>query len=82
MSDKEKSEVNPYEFLTALVVDDHQPMATTIKSMLIALGFKRIFIAPNGIEAIKILRHHDCDLIISDWNMPQMNGLETVTSYS
>ena len=44
--------------------------------MLITLGFKRVSIAPNGIEALKIIRGHNCDLIISDWNMPQMNGLQ------
>jgi len=59
-----------------LVVDDFDAMRTTIKNNLIAMGFEQISLASNGSEAIKILEAKPIDCIISDWNMPVLNGME------
>jgi CheY-like chemotaxis protein len=67
---------NGYTYLTALIVDDHIPVQQVIKSLLRNLEFKKIFTASNGLEALKIMKTQRVDLIISDWNMPKMNGLE------
>ncbi|MEZ9701815.1 response regulator [Vibrio sp. 10N.261.46.E12] len=65
-----------YASLTVLVVDDHQPMLKIIKSMLHSLGFARVLVARDGLEALSLVENNQIDLIISDWNMPKMNGFE------
>lgn len=65
-----------YTSLTALVVDDHVPMQKVIKSLLTTLGFYKVIIASSGIEALNLTKNYNIDLIISDWNMPKMHGLE------
>jgi len=73
--DKNTFKNNPYALLTAIVVDSNTTMHMIIKSMLIEIGFKRIYTAINGIAALDQIKHHGIDLIISDWDMPKMNGL-------
>lgn len=62
--------------LRFLVVDDMRYMRATLKSMLRSIGFERIEQAENGLEALRILRSQRIDIIISDWQMDGMNGLE------
>jgi two-component system chemotaxis response regulator CheY len=67
----------PFSRLSVLVVDDEafaQKLATTV---LKQIGVKTIMSAKSGAEAMKILSepHLKFDLIISDWNMPEMTGL-------
>lgn len=59
-----------------LVVDDMQPMLSLIKSVLTIYGFKEIFTASNGEEAYDLVCRHDPDLILTDWVMEPMDGLE------
>jgi two-component system chemotaxis response regulator CheY len=59
-----------------LVVDDFATMRRIVKNILIQLGFKNITEADDGTTAIKVLQQEKVDLIISDWNMPKMTGLE------
>ncbi len=59
-----------------LIVDDFATMRKIIKNILIQLGFKEILEADDGTTALEILKKQKVDLIISDWNMPKMNGLE------
>ncbi len=58
-----------------LVVDDFPTMRAITKKILKDLGFKEILEAENGEEALKILKSERIDLVISDWNMPKMDGL-------
>ncbi|MDN5379654.1 response regulator [Thermodesulfobacterium sp.] len=62
--------------LKVLVVDDFATMRKIIKNILTQLGFKNIFEADDGSSALELLKKEKIDLIISDWNMPKMNGLE------
>lgn len=62
--------------LRFLIVDDMKYMRATIKSMLRSLGFEKIEQASDGMEALRILRTHRIDIIISDWQMDRMDGLE------
>lgn len=59
-----------------LVADDMAPMRNVIRSMLRNLGYRNAAIAENGLEAWEILKKEEIDLVISDWDMPEMNGIE------
>jgi two-component system chemotaxis response regulator CheY len=59
-----------------LIVDDFSTMRKIIRNILTQLGFKNILEADDGTTAIEILKKEKVDLIISDWNMPKMSGLE------
>ncbi len=59
-----------------LVVDDFSTMRKIIRNILTQLGFKNILEADDGTTALEILKKEKVDLIISDWNMPKMSGLE------
>ncbi len=65
-----------YKNLTAIVVDDFATMRRIIKKILKDLQFQDIIEAENGAEALKLLSTSKVDLIVSDWNMPVMTGLE------
>jgi two-component system chemotaxis response regulator CheY len=59
-----------------LIVDDMKPMLTLTKTVLGIFGFKEIYIASDGNEAFDLLCRHDPDLVITDWIMEPMDGLE------
>ncbi len=58
-----------------LVEDDEQSRALLIRALK-ALGFAHIIEAENGNTALKKLYLNKVNLIICDWRMPEMNGLE------
>jgi len=62
--------------LTILIVEDLRPMRRIIRNTLRHFGFTTILEAQNGMEAIGILASTNVGLIISDWNMPEMSGLD------
>lgn len=59
-----------------LVIDDMAPMLTLCKSILNIFGFKNVYLANDGKEALDLTIRHDPDLIITDWMMKPMDGLE------
>lgn len=59
-----------------LVVDDFATMRKIIKNLLKQAGYENIVEAEDGAVALSILKSQKIDFIISDWNMPNMNGLE------
>ena len=63
-----------------LIVDDSSPMRAVIKKIIKASGFGvgEFFEAANGREALKVLNDEWLDLVLTDYNMPDMNGLELV----
>lgn len=63
--------------MNILVVDDFPTMRRIVRSLLRELGFSNIEEAEDGQEALDKLRGGDSfDLIVSDWNMPNLDGLE------
>ena len=61
-----------------LVVDDMATMRRIIKTLLDQLGYKNIDEAEDGKEALNKLKAQKYDFVITDWNMPNMTGLELV----
>jgi CheY-like chemotaxis protein len=59
-----------------LVVDDLEPMRKVTENQLRSMGASVISVAANGIEALRILKKQEVDIVLSDWNMPVMAGLE------
>lgn len=59
-----------------LVVDDHQTMIRIIQKLLDQIGFKDIDSAGDGDEALEKIKATKYDLIISDWNMERVTGIE------
>jgi two-component system chemotaxis response regulator CheY len=59
-----------------LIVDDFKTMIKVIESVLAQIGFKNVAEAASGTEALVKLRAEKFDLVLSDWNMEPMNGLE------
>jgi two-component system, chemotaxis family, chemotaxis protein CheY len=59
-----------------LVVDDFATMRKVIRNLLKQVGYENIVEAEDGVIALKVLKSQKIDLIVSDWNMPNMTGLE------
>lgn len=59
-----------------LVVDDFATMRRIVKTCLVQLGFNNIVEADNGEAALEKLRAAPIKLIVSDWNMPKMMGID------
>ena len=62
--------------MRVLVVDDFSTMRRIIKNILRQLGFTNVVEADDGTTAWDILNKDKIEFIISDWNMPQMTGIE------
>ncbi len=63
-----------------LVVDDSSTMRRIIINTLNKLGYQDVVEAGNGREGIERLSDGAIDLVITDWNMPEMNGIEFIRS--
>jgi two-component system chemotaxis response regulator CheY len=61
-----------------ITVDDSSTMRRIIKNTLLKLGFSNILEAGNGVEALDVMAKNKVDVVITDWNMPEMDGLTFV----
>ena len=61
--------------MQVLIVDDSKLVLTALKGLLTEAGYD-VLTATNGSEALEVLRHNYCRLVISDWEMPVMTGIE------
>ncbi|OPY14096.1 MAG: Chemotaxis protein CheY [Syntrophus sp. PtaU1.Bin005] len=59
-----------------LIVDDFTTMRKVIRNLLKSVGYENIIEAEDGAIALRTLKNNEVDFIISDWNMPNMSGLE------
>ena len=59
-----------------LVVDDFNTMRRIVRNLLKELGFNNVEEAEDGVDALTKLRAGGFDCVVSDWNMPNMDGLE------
>ena len=61
-----------------ILVDDSSTMRKIQRRTLEKIGYKDIFEADDGISALEMMANKPPDVVITDWNMPNMNGLELV----
>jgi len=59
-----------------LVVDDFSTMRRIIKNLLRDLGFTNVQEADDGSTALPMLKDGDFDFVVTDWNMPGMQGID------
>ncbi len=62
--------------IKVLVVDDFATMRRIVKGVLKQLGFNNIIEAEDGTTAMDVLKKEKIGLVVSDWNMPKMTGLD------
>lgn len=58
------------------MVDDFNTMRRIVKNILKQLGFENVGEAENGQEALNLMKKEKFDFVVTDWNMPVMNGLD------
>ena len=62
--------------LKVLVVDDFSTMRRIVKNLLKQIGYSDIEEAEDGVQALSKLQNGGFGLVVSDWNMPNMDGLD------
>jgi two-component system sensor histidine kinase/response regulator len=62
-----------------LIVDDYLLIRTAVRQVLTELGFTNIFQTENGKTAQDLMRKQAIDIVIGDWSMPVMSGIELLT---
>jgi two-component system chemotaxis response regulator CheY len=59
-----------------LVVDDFSTMRRIVRNLLKELGFTNVTEAEDGVDGLNKLRSEHFDFVVSDWNMPNMTGID------
>jgi two-component system chemotaxis response regulator CheY len=59
-----------------LIVDDFSTMRRIVKNLLRDLGFNNTQEADDGLTALPMLKNGDFDFVVTDWNMPGMQGID------
>ncbi len=62
--------------MKVLVADDFATMRKIVRNILKQIGFDDIVEAEDGQVALQVLKNEDIGLVVTDWNMPNMTGLE------
>lgn len=68
----------PDKNIAILIVDDFSVMRRIIRNILREMGYSNIVEADDGKTAIPILKDMKIDLVLTDWNMPGMMGIDLV----
>ncbi len=66
----------PDKNLKFLVVDDFSTMRRIVRNLLKELGFTNVEEAEDGVSALQKLKNGNIDFVITDWNMPNMTGID------
>ncbi|HZX36184.1 MAG TPA: response regulator [Thermodesulfobacteriota bacterium] len=72
----------PKEFLKALVADDNAATRILVKDYLELLGFEVVALAANGEAAVELFKEHSPGIVIMDFKMPKMSGIEAAREIS
>ncbi len=62
--------------IKVLIVDDFATMRKIVRNILKQIGFEDISEAEDGNDALRVLKDEAVGLVITDWNMPNMSGLD------
>jgi len=62
--------------MKVLIVDDFSTMRRIIKNLLRDLGFTNTYEADDGYTALPMLKDGDFEFVVTDWNMPIMQGID------
>ncbi len=62
--------------MNVLVADDSQMTRMVAKKTLTSLGVDNVFDAEDGLQALQIFKDNEIDVVFSDWNMPNVTGLQ------
>ncbi|MCD4830794.1 MAG: response regulator [Anaerohalosphaeraceae bacterium] len=65
------------EYITILAIDDDITIRTLIESTLSRKGFK-VYTADNGVDGLEVAKNEDIDVILLDWMMPDMDGMQVL----
>jgi CheY-like chemotaxis protein len=68
-----------FDFVSILIVDDNNHMRTLVAEILRAIGIKDVREAADGADALQFIRHSPPDIIITDFAMQPIDGVEFVT---
>lgn len=63
-----------------LIVDDTASIRTLAKTYLQSVGFKHVMELGNGMDALKHINEHPIDIVICDWDMPALSGIELLAT--
>lgn len=66
----------PDKNMKILVVDDFSTMRRIVRNLLKELGFTNVDEAEDGVVALQKLKGGGFEFVVSDWNMPNMTGIE------
>jgi two-component system chemotaxis response regulator CheY len=67
--------------MKVMLVDDSRTMRNIEKNILAQLGYSEVVEASDGMEALSVAAAESPDLILLDWNMPNMDGLSFIQEY-
>jgi two-component system, chemotaxis family, chemotaxis protein CheY len=67
-----------YGALSVLIAEDNQPMRHLLEAMVRAMGVRKVDVVANGRDALEHIRRDLPDLLIADWHMEEMTGIELV----
>ena len=65
---------------SVLPVDDYEFIRTILECILQQLGYQNLCMAVDGLEALNLLRSQPIDLVITDYHMPEMDGIDLFRS--
>ena len=68
--------MGPIQNMNVLIVDDHKTMLRIVRNLLTQLKITSITEASDGQEALQKLTQNKFDMVLSDWNMEPMTGLQ------
>jgi CheY-like chemotaxis protein len=78
MPSKEKKLEERLSELKILIVDDHHHIRKVVRTMLAGMGIRNVQEAPDGAAGLAALPAFDPDIVIVDWDMPLVNGIEFI----
>jgi two-component system chemotaxis response regulator CheY len=73
---------NPFADLRILVIEDDSDLRLLVRAMLRRMGVDRVVDAVDGVEALeKVKSSPSFDIVVCDWNMPRMSGIEVLKHF-